>query len=62
MLLLLWMEMGVGLKRRMPRIKGHYEGMQTIKRKSQEKLVISVSNILPYTLSPLKIGLDLKVK
>ena len=31
MWLLSWMEMDVGQKRKMPRIKGHYEGMQTIK-------------------------------
>ena len=35
MWLLSWMEMGVGQKRKMPRIKGHYEGMQTIKNYSR---------------------------
>ena len=61
MLLSLWMEMVDGLKRKMPRIKGHYEGMQTIKKITREASNIGIKYLTLYAFS-LRIGLDLKAK
>ena len=48
MLLSLWMEMVDGLKRKMPRIKGHYEGMQTIKKITREASNIGIKYLTLY--------------
>ena len=47
----LWMEMVDGLKRKMPRIKGHYEGMQTIKTITREASNIGIKYLTLYAFS-----------
>ena len=51
MLLSLWMEMVDGLKRKMPRIKGHYEGMQTIKKLLEKRVILSIKYLTLYAFS-----------
>ena len=48
-------------KRKMPRIKGHYEGMQTIKTVTREASDLGIKYLTLYAFQ-LKIGLDLKMK
>ena len=48
-------------KRKMPRIKGHYEGMQTIKKLLGVASDIDVKYLTLYAFST-EIGQDLKVK
>ncbi len=59
--LLLSMVMGDGLRSEKCLIKGHYEGMQTIKKITRIASDIGVKYLTLYAF-PLKIGQDLKVK
>lgn len=45
----------------MPRIKGHYEGMQTIKTVTREASDLGIKYLTLYAFQ-LKSGLDLKMK
>ena len=47
--------MDVGPKRKMPRIKGHYEGMQTIKTVTREASDLGIKYLTLYAFQ-LKIG------